>query len=135
MASHEHTPDIQITRYRQYLSTEDRVAEWVNKTRPQAAHIHFSKRKKGSNENRSESRSSGRRSGKASRQSKDQRRSSASRIHRTPHTMPGLEMTTVPPVVALVCSSLIIWSLDLILALWAFAWLLTLAKKYKQRKE
>ncbi len=130
MASPEHTSDIDITRYRQYLFTQRRVSEWVNKTHPQAAPTHFSKLRKRSNVNSTGSRSLGRRSGKASRKSKDQR--SASRIHHTLHTTPDIEMTTVPPVVALVSSSLVVWSLDLlplILALCVFAWLLTLATK------
>lgn len=136
MTSLEHNPEIDITRYRQYLSTQHRVSEWVNKTRPQVAFTHFSKPRRGSNSNSSGSKPSGRRHCKVIRRSSDQLRS-ASKIQHSLHTIPGVKVTPIPPVIALVSSSLMVWSLDLlpvILALFAFACLLTLATKTMKQK-
>ncbi len=113
----------------EYVATQRRVSEWVQQTQHDAAFFHSSqpKSRKGSNTTRSGGKSSGRRS-RSSRQSKARR--STIYEHRTTSTKLRSDLAPIPPVMAIVSSSVMIWALDLlpsILALCGFAFILNLA--------
>ncbi|KAF8194942.1 hypothetical protein BJ912DRAFT_957585 [Pholiota molesta] len=116
-------------RYYQYVATQNRVSDWVKQTRttqqPRKHHRHTTQTKD-STQSITTRASSGRKSSSSSR-----RRMSADTIY----SPTGGELSPLPPAIALVSSSLVVYALlPSIMTVSAFVIFLTLASMDKQEK-
>ncbi|KAF8199016.1 hypothetical protein BJ912DRAFT_686196 [Pholiota molesta] len=118
-------------RYYQYVATQNRVSDWVRQTRPtqQPGKHHRRTTQTIDSTQSTTTRSSSRRKSSLS----SRRRMSADRIYS--RTGLGGELSPLPPAIALVSSSLVVYALlPSIMAVSAFVILLTLASMDKQEK-
>ena len=131
MSYPEQLPDINLPKYRQYVSARRRVSEWVQQTQHDPVLFHSAKpgTRKRSNTTKNGGKSPARRSSRSSRQSTA--RGSTTHEHRAASpTELRANLAPIPLVMALVSLSVMIWALDLlpsILALCGFIFILSIA--------